>query len=170
MVRWARAERIDSGPPRSKERNHLAARVLLAGATLVLLTLIACSDLREFRGTWRGPLGGDAALQVNPPNGPAALAIDLVDSHHLTARLTINGLLPETVITSLPAAEADVLSDITFGGSPLKVYLAFTSVPDGGGEALVVIALYDDRRVEVRLLRGGTQPLYSIFALSESAT
>jgi hypothetical protein len=144
--------------------------VPLVAAALVLLTLVACSDLREFRGTWRGPLVGDAALQVNSPNGPAALTIDVVDSHHLTARLTIDGLLPEAMISSLAAAEADVLSDLTFGGSPLKVYLAVTAVPDGGGEALVVVALYDDRRVEVRVLRGGTRPLYSIFALSESAT
>jgi hypothetical protein len=139
-------------------------------ATLVLLTLVACSDLREFRGTWRGPLVGDSALKVNPPSGPASLAIDVINSHQLMARLTIQGLLPETVVTSLPAAEADVLADMTFGGSPLKVYLAFTAVPDGGGEALLVIALYDDRRVEVRVLRGGTRPLYGIFALSGSAT
>jgi hypothetical protein len=143
---------------------------MVRSATLVLLTLVACSDLREFRGSWRGPLVENTALQVNPPSGPAALAIEVVDSHHLSARLTIQGLLPETAITSLEAAEADVLSDITFGGSPLKVYLAFTAVPDGGGEALVVVALYDDRRVEVRVLRGGTRPLYGIFALSESAT
>jgi hypothetical protein len=39
-------------------------------------------------------------------------------------------------------------------------------VPDGGGDALALIALYDDRRVEVRVLRGGTTPLYAIFALS----
>src|SRR5437667_338594 len=116
MVRSARAELIDSGPPRSKERNHLTARAPLAGATLVLLTLVACSDLREFRGSWQGPLVGDTALQVNPPSGPASLAIEVVDSHHLRARLAIAGLLPETVVTSLEAAEADVLSDITFGG------------------------------------------------------
>jgi hypothetical protein len=170
MVRGARAEPIDPGPPRSKERNHLAARVPLVGATLVLLTLVGCSDLREFRGTWRGPLVGDPALMVNPPSGPASLSIEVVDSHQLRARLAIAGLLPETVVTSLPAAEADVLADITFGGSPLRVYLAFTAVPDGGGDALLVIALYDDRRVEVRVLRGGTRPLYGIFALAESAT
>ena len=40
-------------------------------------------------------------------------------------------------------------------------------MPDPGGEAFVLIALYDDRRIEVRILRGGTLPLYGIFALTE---
>ena len=60
-----------------------------------------------------------------------------------------------------------MLSGITFDGSPSRVYLAFVAIPDGGGEALAVIALYDDKRVEVRVLRGGTQPLYAIFALTQ---
>jgi hypothetical protein len=60
-----------------------------------------------------------------------------------------------------------VLSGISFGGAPLRVYLAFVPIPDGGGEALAVIALYDERRIEVRVLRGGSQPLYGIFALAE---
>jgi hypothetical protein len=47
------------------------------------------------------------------------------------------------------------------------VYLAFVAIPDLGGEAFVVVALYDDRRIEVRLLRGGLQPLYAIFALTD---
>jgi hypothetical protein len=75
--------------------------------------------------------------------------------------------LPETPITSLAGAEADVLAGITFSGAPLRVYLAFAPVPDDAGEALVVVALYDDRRVDVRLLRGGTVPLYGIFAMTE---
>jgi hypothetical protein len=54
---------------------------------------------------------------------------------------------------------------MTFAGSPLRVFLAFAAIPDGGGDALVLIALYDDQRVEVRLLRSGPTPLYSIFAL-----
>jgi hypothetical protein len=32
----------------------------------------------------------------------------------------------------------------------------------------VIVALYDDRRVEVRILRGGSAPLYGIFALTET--
>jgi len=139
-------------------------------ATLVLLTLLGCNDLREFRGIWRGPRVGDARpLQLNIGPTSATLAIDTIDNHGLAARLAIDGLLPETPITSLPGAEADVLAGITFGGDPLRVYLSFVAMPDAGGEALVVVALYDDRRVEVRVLRGGTSPLYGIFALTESA-
>lgn len=138
---------------------------------LVLVTLLGCNDLREFRGDWRGPRVGDApALRVGVGEGVASLTIDGIDGHGLAARLAIEGLLPETPITSLAGAEADALAGITFGGAPLRVYLAFVAMPDAGGEALVVVALYDDRRIEVRLLRGGTAPLYGIFALTEPAT
>jgi len=140
-------------------------------ATLVLLSLVACSDLREFRGTWSGPLNENFVVVAGVPDVtaqfPARLTIDVATSHQLRARLTVPGLLPETPIETLPQVEADVLSDITFTGAPLKVYLAFAPTTDGGGDAMVVIALYDDRRVEVRLLRGGATPLYGIFALTE---
>jgi hypothetical protein len=137
-------------------------------APLVLLTLLACNDLRDFRGPWRGPRVGDAAaLRVGVGEVSAELSIDEIDTHGLVARLAIEGLLPRTEIRSLPGAEADALAGLTFGGNPLRVYLAFAAVPDGGGDALVVVALYDDRRVEVRLLRGGAAPIYGIFALTE---
>lgn len=135
-------------------------------ATLVLLTLVACSDLRDFRGTWRGPRVGDDVLKVGISDGIATLAIDRIGNHELDARLAIDGVLPETAITSLPPAEADVLAGITFGGA-LRVYLAFAAMRDGRGDALVVVALYDDRRIEVRLVRGGAAPLYGVYALTE---
>ena len=142
-------------------------------AALVLVMLLApgCSDLREFRGTWRGERVGDAEvlrLGIAPGRVTATLAIDSIDGHGLAARLAIDGFLPETVIKSLPGAEADVLAGMTFSGAPLRVYLAFAPMADAGGEALAVVALYDDRRVEVRLLRGGTKPLYDIFAMAET--
>jgi hypothetical protein len=142
-------------------------------ATLVLLTLLGCNDLRDFRGQWRGPRVGSAGvLQTGlVASGSATLSIDAVDLHRpLEARLSVDGLLPETPITSLTGAEADALASITFVGNPLRVYLAFAAMPDGGGDALVVVALYDDRRVEVRVIRGGSSPLYGIFALTESTT
>jgi hypothetical protein len=140
-------------------------------AALVLLTLLACSDLREFRGDWQGPRVGDGPVALHIAAGTSAtLAIDTIAGNHLAARLAIAGVLPETMITSVPGAEADALAGITFGGNPLRVYLAFAPMPDGAGDALVVVALYDDRRIEVRLLRGGPSPLYGIFALTESTT
>jgi hypothetical protein len=143
-------------------------RDIVRWATVALLLLVGCSDLRDFHGTWSGPRVGDATpLKVGVQDGDATLAIDAIDTHGLMARLTVDGLITETPIASLEGAEADVLAGITFSGAPLRVYLAFTPVPDRGGDALVVVALYDDRRVEVRLLRGGSAPLYGIYAMRE---
>jgi hypothetical protein len=135
---------------------------------LVLLTLFACNDLRDFRGAWTGARVGDAAALRVGAGESANLAIDGIDAHGLTARLSIEGLLPEAALASLPGAEADVLANMTFSGAPLRVYLSFVPSPDLGGDALVVVALYDDRRIDVRVLRGGVQPLYAIFALTET--
>lgn len=135
---------------------------------LALLLAVACNDLRDFRGGWSGDRVGDApALRVGAGDR-ATLAIDGIDAHGLQGRLAIEGLLPETSFATIEGAEADVLANMTFSGSPLRVYLAFVPIPDLGGEAFVVIALYDDRRIQVRVLRGGLQPLYAIFALTET--
>jgi hypothetical protein len=136
---------------------------------LALVTVLAgCNDLRDFGGTWEGARVGDPdqkVLRVGPGER-ASLTIETIDAHGLSGRLAIDGLLPEQAFASLAGAEADALSNMTFAGAPLRVYLAFVPIPDGGGDAFALIALYDDRRVEVRVLRGGTSPLYAIFALT----
>lgn len=139
-------------------------------ATVALFAIVAagCNDVRGFEGTWTGPRVGDTpALRkgVNM-NASATLAIDGIDTHGIRGHLSISGLVTNAEFVSVEGAEADVLSGISFSGAPLRVYLAF--VPIGtGGEALAVIALYD-HRVEVRVLRGGAEPLYAIFALAEA--
>ena len=142
--------------------------------SLVLLLVLAsaCNDVRGFEGTWNGPRVGSAApLDVGVSmTSTATLAIDEVDLHGMRGRLSIKGLVIDAPYTSVAGAEADVLSGITWDGSPARVYLAFFAIADGGGEALAVIALYDDKRIEVRVLRGGTQPLYAIFSLSQGET
>jgi hypothetical protein len=134
-------------------------------ATLIVLLLLGCTDVRDFRGTWQGDRVGEAAVLRVGAGDAATLVIDSIDAHGLVARLAVPGLVDETQLDSLPGAEADALANMTFAGSPLRVYLAFAAIPDGGGDALVLIALYDDQRVEVRMLRSGTIPLYAIFAL-----
>jgi hypothetical protein len=134
-------------------------------ATLVVMLLVGCNDVREFRGTWQGSRVGEAEVLRVGPGDAATLTIDDLDGHGIQARLAVDGLLAETSLASIPGAEADALSNMTFAGSPLRVYLAFAPMTDGAGDALVLIALYDDQRVEVRLLRNGSSPLYAIFAL-----
>ena len=132
-----------------------------------LVALAACNDLRGFEGGWHGPRVGDVPVLTVGPGSDAQLAIDHIDRHGLAGELTIAGLVDHAAFQSLAGAEADVLSDMSFGGSPLRVYLGFVAISDGGGEAFALVALYEDRRIEVRVLRGGTQPLYGIYALAE---
>jgi hypothetical protein len=138
-------------------------------ATLVMFAVVACNDVHAFEGTWQGPRVGDTpVLRVGVPmTSTATLAIDTVDTHGMHGHLSIDGLVANAAFDSVAGAEADALSDISFSGAPLRVYLAFVAIPDDGGEALAVIALFD-HRVEVRILRGGAKALYAIFALAEA--
>ena len=135
---------------------------------MLLVLLAGCSDLREFQGTWRGARVGESpALRVGvATSATAELSIEGIDAHGLRGHLAIDGLVDDAELVSLAGAEADTLSGLTFSGSPLRVYLAFVKVADSQGEALAVVALYNDRRIEVRLLRGGQVPVYAIFVLT----
>ena len=138
-------------------------------ATLVLVVALGgCNDLRDFSGTWQGGRVGEAeVVRVGVAvNARATLSVERIDAHGLGGHLVVDGIA-DADLTSLAGAEADALAGMTFSGSPLRVYMAFVPTLDGGGEALAIVALFDDHRIEVRLLRGGTTPLYAIFALSE---
>jgi hypothetical protein len=138
-------------------------------ATMAILG--ACTDVREFRGNWRGPrVGAAPALTVGlVGDTQASLDIATIDTHGIAGSITIDGLASDQPFSSVAGAEADALSNMTFSGSPVRVYMAFVPTTDSGGDVLAVIALYEDRRVEVRLLRGGSVPIYAIFALTESS-
>jgi len=140
----------------------------VAWVTLAGIALAACNDLRDFRGTWTGPRVGDAApLRVGVADGArATLTITRVDLTGLFGTLVVDGLIAAPVaLDPIAGAEADVLAELTYGGSPLRVYLAYVPIDDGAGVATAMVSLYDDDRVEVRLLRGGTAKIYAIFAL-----
>ncbi len=149
---------------------RLAAFTFLRVVTCVL-ALSACNDVRDFAGPWRGDRAGDSpALRVGP-GLTATLTIDTIDLHGLRGHLRVvhtdeAAPIVDADFASLEAAEADALATMTFAGAPLRVYLAF--VPAADGDILAVIALYDSRRIEVRLLRGGAVPLYAIYALTET--
>ena len=138
---------------------------------VALLLAAGCSDLRDFRGRWRGARVGDSELvRVGvSASATATLDIDDIDTHGLGGVISIAGLVTDAPLRSIPGAEADALAGITFAGSPLRVYLSFIAIGDGKGDALALVALYDHERVEVRILRGSDAPLYAIFSLSEEA-
>jgi hypothetical protein len=134
---------------------------------LVLLALAACNDLHAFEGTWHGARVGDAPVLHTGLRDTTYcdLEIDGIDAHGMRGLLTIDGLVAAVPIVSAEGAEADALASMTFAGSPLRVYIAFADAPDGA--LTVFVALYDSRRVEVRVMRGGPSPVYGIFALAE---
>lgn len=136
-----------------------------------LLLAAGCSDLRDFRGRWKGARVGDSELvRVGVAAAASAtLEINEIDTHGLGGVLSVSGLVADAPVRSIPGAEADALAGITFAGSPLRVYLSFITIADGKGDALALVALYDHERIEIRILRGGETPLYAIFALTEEA-
>lgn len=133
--------------------------------------LAGCLDVRAFEGTWTGERVGQSAELGRgfADQATATLAIEHADLRSLAARLTIAGVFDTAEITPIPGAEADVLASMTFDSSPARVYLAFARTVDSGGDALVMVALYDDPRVDVRVLRGGSSPLYGIFSLRQGS-
>jgi hypothetical protein len=143
--------------------------VLAVVAAITTVLVVGCQDLRDFQGSWRGArVGETAALRVGFADEVTAdLTIASIDRHGLSGRLTIPGVIDDAAVQSLAGAEADTLADITFPGNPLRVYLTFVAAGDAG-DALALIALYDDERIELRILRGGSTPLYGIFALTSS--
>jgi hypothetical protein len=138
---------------------------------VTIFALAACNDVRDFAGEWTGNrAGASPALRVGD-GMTATLTIDTIDKHGLRGHFRVIHTDPaapliDTDFQSLEAAEADALSTMTFAGSPLRVYLAF--LPAADGEVLAMIALYDSRRIEVRLLRGAPSPIYAIYALGDT--
>lgn len=138
-----------------------------AMVALGLVTLVACNDVRDFRGNWSGPRVGDTpALRLGiRGDATAQLAITSVDRLGLAGTITVTDVATDATIAPLPGAEADRVASLTFDGGPLRVYLSSVTATDGGDAPLAMIALYDDDRVEVRLIRGGARPMYAIFDL-----
>jgi hypothetical protein len=150
-------------------RYRIAFALLLA-LTLASSLLAGCNDLRDFRGTWQGSLMSNEAVlrQGMADNAVANLEIIALDRHGLRARLDIGGVAYGEIV-SVPGAEADVLATMTFNNAPLRVYLCFAPMQSGDA-AVVLISLFDDSRIELRVIRGGSPAtsIYAVFGLRPS--
>ncbi len=102
----------------------------------------------------------------------ATLEIESMDLTRVRGTLTITGTTPmEDVFSAAPiqelaAAEADVLSELTFtSGQPARVFVTLVPAADGAGDGVTFLSLHREDRIELRILRGGNAPLYGIFHL-----
>lgn len=131
------------------------------------IALSGCVDVHELQGDWSGQRIGEVpALRVGfEASASAALELDSVEQGAIAGRLTISGVIDDAQLEPIPGAQADALASLSHGGNPLAVHLAFVETSDGGGPATVFISVYDSDRIEVRVLRGGAQPLYGVFRL-----
>lgn len=112
-------------------------------------------------------MGETAELRVGFTAGSRAqLQLDGVELDSIRGRLSIPGVIDDAQFAPIPGGQADVLTSLDHRGSPTQVHLAFVETMDGGGVATVLLSLYDAARIEVRVLRGGAQPLYGVFRMS----
>ena len=145
-------------------------RALPGLLALSMLVASACLDVREFQGSWSGSIIAEEALRqgfadtvkVDP------LVLSNVDLLKLSATLTTSdGKFKETTLTRVTRFTADTLASMSFDTSPVRSYLHYAPLASEkqGGDAMVLISLFGDEHVEVRIIRGND--LFGVFSLTQ---
>ncbi len=149
---------------------------------LYILLSFGCSDLNEF-STKEGNIYRGSAIQGNFIREGFASDTELEMSFHVD-RVEFQpdqygmggpGLLqtsdgrfvnaPLEPITQLPH---DHLSKLDFPGGRLRSYMFFANETGlDKAYAIVIISLMEDTKIEVRIIRGGNDPLYGVFSLNK---
>ncbi len=143
---------------------------LRRGALLVMLAVTtgACVDVRNFAGSWSGKVVSEEAVR----QGFAAdarvdlLQLDTVDLQSVSATATLSdGRFKATRLQRVVKFSNDALASLSFDGNPLRTYLLYASLETdpGGWPASVVVSLFGDDHVEMRVMRGND--LFGVFLL-----
>jgi hypothetical protein len=128
---------------------------------LVALALAGCTDLGGFAGSWHGqPLAPPSVRVGLSADAEVRLELSHVDRTELSGALTVDG--QRAPLRPVRAAQADALGELGLPDSPLRTYLEAATLADG--DALVLVSLYGEDRVDVRLIRADT--LYAVCRLS----
>ncbi|MSP62997.1 MAG: hypothetical protein EXR72_22205 [Myxococcales bacterium] len=117
---------------------------------LAAIALAGCTDLAGFQGDWRGRPEDDPALREGIGSGtPVALYVEGVDRVALRGTLTVGN----EVVRLRPVVRAanDMLGSLDLPDAPLRSYLLVGPLAEG--DALCVVSLYPDPRVDLRILR-----------------
>ncbi|PID39128.1 MAG: hypothetical protein CSA65_05650 [Proteobacteria bacterium] len=158
---------------RSPARRHRRRTLVVLFTAALPLLVGACTDLRSYTGRWRGTIVAEPAVRqgFHQDTKVSELLLDEVALTTVRATLTTaDGRFDKTPLTRFIKSAADELASLTFGNDPLRSYLMFGAParePDGGaGAAFVVISLFPDDRVHLRVMRGND--LYGVFYLERS--
>jgi len=83
---------------------------------------------------------------------------------------TTDGLFDNSALEPIPEFSHDQLSNLDFPNGRLRSYMFFCR-PGGSAQdmALVIVSLMEDEKVEVRIMRGGDEPLYGVFRLGRES-
>ena len=145
---------------------------LLRSAALLYAVLclgaVGCIDIRDYQGQWSGEVAKEDAVRQGFAVGVLVdpLVLRLVDLEGVSATLTTSdGKFQQTTLNRVVKFSNDTLASLTFDGDPLRTYLLFaplTSEPDAP-PAMILISLFTDQRVELRIVRGND--LFGVFYL-----
>jgi hypothetical protein len=124
--------------------------------------------VREFAGLWSGEVVSEPAVRVGFEVGTAAdpLALSDVYLSELQATLsTSDGRFQDTALVPVTRYGADAFSSLTFDGNPMRTYMLFGGLASetNGCPALVLISLFGDDHVELRVIRDNE--LFGLFHL-----
>jgi hypothetical protein len=139
----------------------LSAIVVLAGAS-------GCTDVRNYAGAWSGKVVDEEAVRQGFAADTRAepLTLRQVDLQGVTADLTLSdGRFAQTHLVRVSKFSNDALASLSFDGNPLRSYLLFAPLSNDpkGWPAHVVISLFGDDHIEMRIIRGND--LFGVFIL-----
>jgi len=133
-----------------------------------MVLMAGCVDVRDFADTWQGTVLDEPAILAGfqPGTRIDPLQVDSVTLSQISAIMTSSdGRFERAVLQPITRTSSDALSSLTFDGAPLRSYLLFATVSSDPqpGPATVLLSLFAEDRIELRIIRGNE--LYGVFSL-----
>ena len=132
-------------------------------------SLAGCLDVRNFEGSWQGAVLGEDAVRQGFARGTEVSPLKLqdVDLHRVSATLTTSdGKFSQTTLSRVSKYSNDTLSEMVFEGTDVRTYMFHARLEDepSGCPAMVLISLFSDDHVELRVIR--SNDLFGVFHLT----
>lgn len=128
-----------------------------------------CVDVRSFAGSWSGGIVSEEGVRqgFTTDTRVQALTLSQVELQTIIGSLTTtDGKFHDTRLEPVLKFANDALAGLTFDGAPLRSYLRIAPLASepGGHPAYMVISLFGDDHVELRVFRG-KDDLFGVFML-----